>query len=373
MATNLEAMSRVELLEFAQQLNVNDADVMTRPELRSAIQGAQQPRRKAKESPVTWLGVARRLVASVIEQGLNLPEAASLVRGEVSLGEAPPNVAPVATVTLARIYAAQGHVQRAVDTLQDVLNSEPDHDPARELHERLHNKLVQEVRAADARPDEPENVTVAKGNSAKAPEPEAAKGSEVVGTPNDAANPISPMDVDVDVEPEPEPEVTAVPPKVRAISPPEGLERNDAVAGKAGQVDSQLVKAPPPSLVLVHTEDEEVFAFWQGASESELRLVVVAHGVSSASNGRAERSFDLDSNRGLVELTGLETSWILRALLRGNTEAGQDRVLAVAGVVRSTSGRDSVTVEYSPHAGAIPEDIGTSVADGQTLAPVIAW
>jgi hypothetical protein len=40
-------------------------------------------------------------------------------------------------VTLAEIYAAQGHKQRAVETLERVLEREPEHGPARALLERL--------------------------------------------------------------------------------------------------------------------------------------------------------------------------------------------------------------------------------------------
>jgi hypothetical protein len=43
-------------------------------------------------------------------------------------------------VTLAEIYAAQGHKQRAIDTLKRVLDAEPEHGPARALLEKLQAK-----------------------------------------------------------------------------------------------------------------------------------------------------------------------------------------------------------------------------------------
>ncbi len=163
-ATNLEKMSRVELLELARRLEVNDADVMTRPELRSAIAAARSPARRPAPQPTrTWLGIARQLVASVVEQGLNLPEAASLIRGDTSLSEPPPPPPPVATVTLARIYAAQGHTERAIRTLVDVLSSEPDHEPAAKLCAELQARRAEErARQAQVARAEPRETVAAE-------------------------------------------------------------------------------------------------------------------------------------------------------------------------------------------------------------------
>ena len=134
---NPKTLSRLELLKLAQTLNVSDADVMTRAELRAAIERARKPEPRAAPQPVTWLGVARRLLASVVERGLHLPDAAAVIRGEASLRPMPSGPPPVATVTLARIYAAQGHLERGIATLDEVLDSDPDHDLARELRGQL--------------------------------------------------------------------------------------------------------------------------------------------------------------------------------------------------------------------------------------------
>ena len=109
-------LSRIELLNLAHTLHISDADVMTRAELRAAIEKARKPEPKAPEQPVTWVSVARRLLASIVEQGLNLPDAAALIRGDTKLSTPPKAPPPVATVTLARIYAAQGHLDRAIRT-----------------------------------------------------------------------------------------------------------------------------------------------------------------------------------------------------------------------------------------------------------------
>jgi hypothetical protein len=153
---NPKTLSRLELLKLAHTLNVSDADVMTRAELRAAIERARKPDPRPSPQPVTWLGVARRLLASIVEQGLHLPDAAAVIRGEAALRPFPSGPPPVATVTLARIYAAQGHLERGIGTLDEVLKSDPDHDLARELRAQLQTSLEErrrqerEQRASDA-------------------------------------------------------------------------------------------------------------------------------------------------------------------------------------------------------------------------------
>jgi hypothetical protein len=83
-----------------------------------------------------WLGVARDLVARVVDKGLHLPEAAQLLRGTAP-ARVPRAPAPLATVTLAEIYAAQGHMGRAQQVLDEVLARQPDHRDALALRQRL--------------------------------------------------------------------------------------------------------------------------------------------------------------------------------------------------------------------------------------------
>lgn len=142
-------LSRIELLNLAHSLNISDADVMTRAELRTAIEKARRPEPRPPEQPVTWVSVARRLLASIVEQGLNLPDAAALIRGDTKLSTPPKAPPPVATVTLARIYAAQGHLERALRTIDEVLASDPDHHPALQLRTQLQARLEEQRRQAD--------------------------------------------------------------------------------------------------------------------------------------------------------------------------------------------------------------------------------
>lgn len=175
-------LSRIELLQLAQSLGVSDADVMTRAELRTAIDKARRPEPlSSDQQPATWVGVARRLLASVVERGLNLPDAASLIRGDTKLNAPPKAPPPVATVTLARIYGAQGHFDRAIATLDEVLESDPDHELARELRNQLAIRRTESLaRASNATPaparGEPESASGAPTSRvAKVEEPNHAQ------------------------------------------------------------------------------------------------------------------------------------------------------------------------------------------------------
>src|SRR6187551_748497 len=134
---DLERLSREQLILKARVLGVERAELMTRVELRDEIVRRSEPDLAQQKRARGFLGVARDLVASVVEAGLNLPDAAALIRGDNNREAHWKGPPPVATVTLAEIYAAQGHLDRALRMLDEVLAKEPDHDPARALRTRL--------------------------------------------------------------------------------------------------------------------------------------------------------------------------------------------------------------------------------------------
>jgi hypothetical protein len=133
----LERLSREQLILKARVLGAERPELMTRVELRDEIVRRSEPDLVKQKRARGFLGVARDLVASVVEAGLNLPDAAALIRGEGSRESEWKGPPPVATVTLAEIYASQGHLERALRMLDEVLVKEPDHDPARALRDRL--------------------------------------------------------------------------------------------------------------------------------------------------------------------------------------------------------------------------------------------
>jgi hypothetical protein len=149
----LEGWSRSELIERAEGLGAERASVLTRAELIDEIV------RRTVADPVErriargLLGLARDLVARVVERGLHLPDAAARIRGqqpETTWG--PVSRAPIATVTLAEIYAAQGHKGRALSVLDQVLETEPEHEAASSLRDRI----ASGPEAGPALPPEPE-------------------------------------------------------------------------------------------------------------------------------------------------------------------------------------------------------------------------
>jgi hypothetical protein len=139
----LEGLDRESLVVRAQAAGIRRARILTRPEL---IDELLRTDPSADESQLKksrgFFGRARDLVARVVERGLHLPDAADRIRtlaGNKNLTLTVPRTEPQAmpTVTLAEIYAAQGHSQRAIETLRRVLEREPEHAAARALLERL--------------------------------------------------------------------------------------------------------------------------------------------------------------------------------------------------------------------------------------------
>jgi hypothetical protein len=138
----LERLDRDALIRRAEKAGISRPSILTRPELvdellvRSAPRADDPTLRKVRG----FFGLARDLLASVIDRGLHLPDAAERIRAlrgppPPAPARTAPNVLP--TVTLAEIYATQGHRERAVDTLRRVIEREPEHAAARSLLDQL--------------------------------------------------------------------------------------------------------------------------------------------------------------------------------------------------------------------------------------------
>ena len=132
----LESLDRESLIARAETAGVSRARVLTRPELVDEILVRQNRDPETTRRMRGLLGRARDLLAKLVERGLNLPDAADKLRGEP-----PPPVKragpAVPTVTLAEIYATQGHTKKAIETLNQVLEREPDHLAAKGLLTKL--------------------------------------------------------------------------------------------------------------------------------------------------------------------------------------------------------------------------------------------
>jgi hypothetical protein len=137
----LERLDRDTLITQAEAVGVVRAAVLTRPELIDELL-VRNSRRKddpALRRARGLFGRARDLLARVIERGLHLPDAGDRVRPTRASSPPPPRMATAAvpTVTLAEIYATQGHKEKALETLRRVIELEPEHAVAKSLAAEL--------------------------------------------------------------------------------------------------------------------------------------------------------------------------------------------------------------------------------------------
>ncbi len=134
---DLEGLSREELIRRADAAGIVRARALTMAELIDELILTNE-KKTGEKRPRGWFGRARDLLTSVIDRGLALPDAPRK-RPAPRIGNAAPP--PLPTVTLAEIYAAQGHVERAITTLDEVLGREPDHEEAARLRARFQEQL----------------------------------------------------------------------------------------------------------------------------------------------------------------------------------------------------------------------------------------
>lgn len=134
------SIPRHELIATALDLGIERPESLTDRELADRIRRASEippAPGVSDDSTAGWLQVARHLVARVVEQGLNMPEAARLIDGSKA---AATQRLPLPTVTLAQIYLSQGYADRAESTLRGVLEREPENPKARRLLAQLVNE-----------------------------------------------------------------------------------------------------------------------------------------------------------------------------------------------------------------------------------------
>jgi len=170
----LEKLSREQLIAHAERLGVPRPRRFTQPELIDEIISrtatSERERRKARG----WLGRARDLLANVVERGLHLPEAARVLRSSPEERTRPAPPRPFATVTLAEIYASQGHVDRAIEVLDEILARDPEHPEALAMRARL----TGEGRGRKQQKDQEEQAAPSEEQAPAAEEPAQAEAQE---------------------------------------------------------------------------------------------------------------------------------------------------------------------------------------------------
>jgi hypothetical protein len=173
--SELERLDRDTLIARAESSGVSRARILTRPELVDELLLKTTEARDDVQRVRGFFGRARDLLARVVERGLHLPDAADRLRGR-STAPLPfrSTAAPLPTVTLAEIYAAQGHRDRAVETLRNVIEREPEHAAARGLLDQLEDQSYEGPRLQTLPPEEePSGLRAETDETPAPPGPEA--------------------------------------------------------------------------------------------------------------------------------------------------------------------------------------------------------
>jgi hypothetical protein len=360
----LEMLGREQLIQEARRFGVRRPEVMTRVELIDEVLRLATPNPVERKKVRGWLGVARDLVASVVEQGLNLPDAAALIRGDFRFEPLKPVQPPVATVTLAEIYGAQGHFQKALAILDEVLVKEPDHEAARKLRDRLERERVSGGRSPTAAGVVP--VAVAP-EDLEPPTPrqtlEELPAFATAHVPVDDDEPLTPRRLskqppaeaptiaDYDSEPL-TPRRLSKPP---IDQPPEVDETKPAEPARAEQVGMWEAEA-----VLIRTSPSRAVVYFevsQGHVNGGSPIVhVVEWRPGPTGVERVVHEFAVVGPLGTVVLEGLPSGVIVRGAL-GHKRHGRFKPLAVCAEVTMEAGNPAIAwaprarKDYGPIAG----------------------
>ena len=325
----LEKLSREELITHASHLGVPRPRVLTQPELMDEIitRTAKSEREKAKARG--WLGRARDLLAQVVEKGLHLPEAARVLRSGQDDRAWPTPPPPLPTVTLAEIYAAQGHLERAIAVLDEVLTREPEHAEAHGLRSRfVEQSRARQRRGPDVRVESAPPVAFAV--SAPAPtKPEAPKPPAPAPElpPQQPAQPEihhpvvekpEPPKPEIAPPPSPQPEIQPPSTSRSAVAPAPMVAAQAAIAvveepvadepAVAANLDADLEEAALPErydvdeIVALAVDPFTLYFYWEVRATSLARaqarrpggwIVIRIVGVTATWNGPVTRVRDL--------------------------------------------------------------------------------
>ena len=270
----LRKWSHEALIARATALGVSnkDAEGLTQAELIDEIvrrMSAQGRKRKRG-----WFGKARDLVAQVIDRGLHLPEAAKLFRTSPAPDAIPNPPAPLPTITLAEIYAAQGYFARAVKVLDEVIKRQPANEDARKLRGRYVEQLTPTQRSK-LQPAPPDNPTEAKTKDVTAAAT-AAEGQSTAAASDDETT----VDLRHPAAPEPtSPEPSSPEPTSPEPTSPEPSTESDGKRPASAPSDELDTTVLRDELVVLATDPYTAYAYW------ELRPVRYARMLHQDPNG----------------------------------------------------------------------------------------
>ncbi|WP_170319670.1 DUF4912 domain-containing protein [Polyangium spumosum] len=253
----LEGLTREELIALAEELGVARPRSLTVPELVDEIvtRTARSERDRARSRG--WMGRARDLLAGVIERGLHLPDVVSSVRSTPAPAKGWPTAPPpLATVTLAEIYAAQGFVDKAIGVLDEVLAREPEHTEARVLRQRLTTGEVHEDAVTTPIEAEAEAQTQAEAEAQTQAEAEAQTQAEAEAIEEAEAEPVAPVAIAkalVEAEAEAIAEAAAEA-ELEAWSAPEADAIDELPLPERYDVDEVVAIAVDPATIYLYWE-----------------------------------------------------------------------------------------------------------------------
>jgi len=317
----LEKLSREELIVHASHLGVPRPRVLTQPELMDEIITRTAKSEREKTKARGWLGRARDMLAQVVEKGLHLPEAARVLRSGPEERPWPTPPPPLPTVTLAEIYAAQGHLERAVAVLDEVLTREPEHAEARSLRGRFveQSKAARQRRGPETRVEAPTRIEAPTSVVASAPEPAKPAPAKPEAPKPPAPEPELPSPTPAQPEihhpvvekpepPKPEIEPPEAPkPEIEAPTPPRSAVVAPALTTTAN-LDAALEESVLPErydvdeIVAIAVDPFTLYFYWEVRATSLARaqarrpdgwLAVRVAGVTASWSGPVTRVRDL--------------------------------------------------------------------------------
>ncbi|MDC0741869.1 DUF4912 domain-containing protein [Polyangium mundeleinium] len=278
----LEGLTREELIALSEELGIARPRALTMPELVDEIvtRTARSERDRARSRG--WMGRARDLLAGVIERGLHLPDVASAVRSAPPPAKGWPTAPPpLATVTLAEIYAAQGFVDKAIGVLDEVLAREPEHTEARVLRQRLvaggaAPAVEKEMRReavttpsetdSEAQPTEDERTTEAAEVEVAA---EAAPVAEAVAEAEAEAAPVAEAVAEAEAAPVAEAEAEAAP-VAEAVAAAEAEAEAEAEAPLWSAPEADAIEELPlperydvDEIVAIAVDPATIYLYWE--------------------------------------------------------------------------------------------------------------
>lgn len=341
----LEGLDRESLVRRAEAAGIRRARILTRPELIDELLRLDPhvDEMQLKRSR-GFFGRARDLLSRVVERGLHLPDAATRIRwtGTLSPAVPPSEAAALPTLTLAEIYAAQGHKQRAIETLRRVLEREPEHASARALLARLED--VAYVAPEPPLPPEPEV------------EPEPAP------PPEDEDEEASAVEQEEDVL---EASADAYENGAEAALPIEVREIGEVIEEPAGEpavVEEPAAVAPSDDCIALPLAEGAIYAWWRVSKRT-------IDALASSSSAR----FTL---RAVI----VEPSWDGPVTTVRDREVGVDAGeavlvdLPVAAVVRVAVGiLEAATFLPIAHSPALETEVATESAQDEGTTRLVRW